>query len=401
MKRLLTLLVAATVVLCGTGVWAANSVVVESRTMGTGAVDCPIHVYIDNDFELNGVVVPLVIREVTPGAFITALKLSWGGRLPAGSGNPLWDIRIVNQFAEPDGTCSPEGFATQTWGDTLKHPVASSPEGAVFAAIKIIGPSLPPGADLSGSLVLTLDVGGTAGTFEIDSTCTDPQNHLQYLDVVGTLHVPSFSKGIVTVEANSPPVAVCQNVAVPAGAGCQAMASVDGGSYDPDGGPVTVTQEPPGPYPLGQTIVTLIVADANCTADTCQGIVTVEDLTPPVVTCPPDTIVSVPQGEPGSIVEFGATATDECGAATVVCNPPSGTFFPLGISTVTCVATDAAQNADTCSFLIAVGTSGGYCNDRPEDVNCDGQVDIFDMNQVIDVTFGIQPESGRCCHLKK
>jgi hypothetical protein len=401
MKRLLALLAAVTVVLYSSAAWSANSVLVESRTMGAGGIDCPIHVFIDNDNELNGLVVPLVVREVTPGAFVTALKLSWDGRLPAGSGNPLWEIRIASQYAEPDGQCHPGGFQTQTWNDTLKHPVASSPEGAIFAAVKIVGPSLQPGVDPSGSLVLTLDVGGTIGTFEVDTTCMDPQNHLQYLDVSGIPFLPSFTKGTITVEANSPPVAVCQNVTVPAGPGCEAMASVDNGSFDPDGGSVTITQDPPGPYPLGQTIVTLIVADENCTADTCQAVVTVEDTTPPVVTCHSDTIVSVPQGEPGSIVEFESTATDECGGVTVVCNPPSGSFFPLGISTVTCIGTDAAQNADTCSFLVAVGTSGGYCNDRPEDVNCDGQVDVFDMNQVIDVAFGFLPESPRCCHLKK
>jgi len=39
---------------------------------------------------------------------------------------------------------------------------------------------------------------------------------------------------------------------------------------------------------------------------------------------------------------------------TVVCNPPSGSCFPLGVTTVTCTATDASGNTATCSFTITV-----------------------------------------------
>jgi hypothetical protein len=34
-------------------------------------------------------------------------------------------------------------------------------------------------------------------------------------------------------------------------------------------------------------------------------------------------------------------------------------LFPLGISTVTCVATDASNNTASCSFLVAMGAAFG------------------------------------------
>ena len=52
---------------------------------------------------------------------------------------------------------------------------------------------------------------------------------------------------------NQVPVAKCKNVTVSAGANCTANASVDDGSFDPDGDPITITQSPAGPYPQGTT----------------------------------------------------------------------------------------------------------------------------------------------------
>lgn len=85
---------------------------------------------------------------------------------------------------------------------------------------------------------------------------------------------------------NSPPVALCQDVTVPTAAGtCGADASVDDGSFDPDGGSVTLDQEPPGPYSLGMTTVTLKVTDTVGAMDSCMAKVTVGDITPPTVSC--------------------------------------------------------------------------------------------------------------------
>src|SRR5439155_14877115 len=57
----------------------------------------------------------------------------------------------------------------------------------------------------------------------------------------------------------------------------------------------------------------------------------------------------------GATVEYPApTATDDCGPPTVACNPPSGSVFPPGCTTVNCIATDAAGNKSTCQFQVCV-----------------------------------------------
>ena len=80
------------------------------------------------------------------------------------------------------------------------------------------------------------------------------------------------------VPANNPPVAVCQNVTVSArGRSCSAHASINNGSYDPDGNRITLTQSPSGPYSLGTTPVTLTVTDPYGGSSSCSASVTVVD----------------------------------------------------------------------------------------------------------------------------
>src|SRR3989442_1574071 len=82
---------------------------------------------------------------------------------------------------------------------------------------------------------------------------------------------------------NNPPVASSRNVTVPAGADCTALASIDNGSFDPDGDPITLSQSPGGPYGPGTTVVTLTVTDSFGASSTSQATVTVVDDTPPSI----------------------------------------------------------------------------------------------------------------------
>lgn len=115
------------------------------------------------------------------------------------------------------------------------------------------------------------------------------------------------------------PVAQCQDVTVPTDPGlCTAEVSVDNGSYDPDGGPVTLQQTPPGPYPLGESIVTLRVSDETGLADTCIATVIVEDLEPPIienVNANPDLLWS-PNHKMVEVVVI-ADVSDNCDTETV------------------------------------------------------------------------------------
>ena len=123
-------------------------------------------------------------------------------------------------------------------------------------------------------------------------------------------------KGVVV---NQPPVAQCKDVSVAADSVCTAAASIDNGSYDPDGDPITLTQSPLGSYPLGDTLVSLSVFDDQGASSQCTGTVTVVDNAPPTITS-----ISVspsvlwPPNHKMVPVNVTATASDNC--AVKKCN---------------------------------------------------------------------------------
>jgi photosystem II stability/assembly factor-like uncharacterized protein len=130
------------------------------------------------------------------------------------------------------------------------------------------------------------------------------------------IYASTYGRGLWSFRIdNVPPVAVCKDVVTDTEPGvCHADADVDDGSYDPDGGPITLEQEPPSPYSLGDTGVTLTVTDDYGYTDTCEATVTVIDNEPPVVHCnAPPTITP-----PDAPISFTSTATDNCSVADTV-----------------------------------------------------------------------------------
>ena len=117
---------------------------------------------------------------------------------------------------------------------------------------------------------------------------------------------------------NQAPVALCSDVTVAAGLDCTAEASIDNGSHDPDGDEITLTQEPSGPYGLGEANVVLTVSDGSL-EDACQARVTVRDQAAPFVSCNAPPSIS-PWEVP---VSFTATGTDNCGLRRVLVRKPT------------------------------------------------------------------------------
>ena len=103
-------------------------------------------------------------------------------------------------------------------------------------------------------------------------------------------------------------------------------------------------------------------------------LVRVGDIHPPVLQCPDE--IEIPcAGPDGAPVEWEIQAKDACSDVTIICDPPSGSFFSPGVTEVKCTATDTSGNVAFCVFHVHVG--GEKCFKR-SDVNADGTVDITD-----------------------
>lgn len=95
--------------------------------------------------------------------------------------------------------------------------------------------------------------------------------------------------------------------------------------------------------------------DAAGNAVTCTQIITVNDQTAPVISCPANITTATPVGSCNAVVNFTVTATDNCGGpVTITTLPASGSVFPMGTTTVTATATDACGNSAVCTFTVTV-----------------------------------------------
>jgi hypothetical protein len=156
-----------------------------------------------------------------------------------------------------------------------------------------------------------------------------------------------------------PPRALCQNRTVNTDAGvCTAAnVSINNGSVDtggPGGGAITLMQAPPSPYALGDTLVTLTVTDTENLRDTCQAVIRVRDVEPPVLQNVPGPIQVEQTALAGTPVTVPLpTATDNCGGALPVTSDAPA-VFPLGTTTVTFSVTDGSGNTTTASTTVTV-----------------------------------------------
>ncbi|MCX6271613.1 MAG: HYR domain-containing protein [Bacteroidetes bacterium] len=117
---------------------------------------------------------------------------------------------------------------------------------------------------------------------------------------------------------------------------------------------------------VGTSVITWVVADLYDNTASCTQQVSVIDAEEPVIICPADYNVDVTPGQCGAYLTYPVAATDNCGGVTIqISGPPPGSFFPLGYTEVSIIATDAAGNQASCSFSAQVSD-----NEPPEITVC-------------------------------
>jgi large repetitive protein len=200
-------------------------------------------------------------------------------------------------------------------------------------------------------------------------TCSNPSGS-QFL--IGTTRVtcqavdtagnPGTCLFNVTVVDRQPPTLNCPAFFSPSSDLTTPSANIllNATATDNSLGPVTVVCTPGGlpavyAFPLGTTPVNCVATDMFGNINTCSYPVIVVDRVPPVLNCPTVAIPNLPGRNFSNISSYPATATDNVNVTSFNCSPqPAGFAYPIGTTSVTCTASDARGNAQSCTFPVNV-----------------------------------------------
>jgi hypothetical protein len=168
-----------------------------------------------------------------------------------------------------------------------------------------------------------------------------------------------FTLAASAVSDADPPILECPSdlTVVAVGTTCTPVVNFNVTAVDGEGGEVVITCTPPSgsPFPLGTTTVTCVATDDSGNAATCQFKITVIRNAWEVGSCPDNLVVPSDASGLGAVVTFATpTITDACFNAPVVCTPASGSFFPIGETAVSCVATFPWGPQEVCRFVVKV-----------------------------------------------
>lgn len=204
------------------------------------------------------------------------------------------------------------------------------------------------GGGISGSTFTAPTPSGTSQTYIITYTfgyCTTTQNITVYRKPTTASAGPdqNICGTSATLAANDP--------TLPGGIGTGIWTLVSGTAT------IASPTSPTSTVNLTSNSATFrwtITNGTTCAAST-DDVVIKKDVTPPVINCPADISTSAATGQCGKAVPYNVTASDACGTTpSLVSGGASGSFFPVGTTTVIWSAQDPSGNQSSCSFEIEV-----------------------------------------------
>ena len=364
-----------------TGSGTTYNVAVTGMT-GSGTVIASIAAGVAHDAATNGntaststdstVTYDTVAPVVTPPVDLTVEATSSDGAIvtfPAATATDAVGVTSLT-YSQDSGTTFPIGATTVTV--TAKDAADNTGTTTFIVTVAdTTAPAVTPLVDLTveatssdGAIVTfpaataTDAVGVTSLTYSQDSGTTFPigattvtvtakdaadnTGTTTFIVTVADTTAPAVTPLVdLTVEATSSDGAI---VTFPAATATDAV-GVTSLTYSQDSGTT---------FPIGATTVTVTAKDAADNTGTTTFIVTVADTTAPAVTPLVDLTVEATSSD-GAIVTFpAATATDAVGVTSLTYSQDSGTTFPIGATTVTVTAKDAADNTGTTTFIVTV-----------------------------------------------
>ena len=181
------------------------------------------------------------------------------------------------------------------------------------------------------------------------------------VDGAGNMAIASQT---VTIQDTIPPkISSLENITLEAKSSKLNLVTIDIPAITDEVGVISITNDAPETFPLGETIVTWTATDSSGNSASATQTITVVDTTSPVIVIPSDVDVEATSLEI-NIVDYGfAQASDQVEVSSITNDAPE--TFPLGETIVTWTATDKFGNISSSSQTISVQV----CGNSPSDYN--------------------------------
>ena len=326
-------------------------------TIPTSASDTPVQLDASRSFDGNGnsAALSFAWTSADGGSFSDATSAITNfvvpAHTPAGTTfHPCVEAGVLSVPANPTATACVTITVT---GDriapvlTLPDPITVEATGAAGAVVTYSASALDA-VDGSVPVQCTPVSGATfaLGSKLVTCSATDSDNNtaqasftVTVKDTTGpVVSVPSDR----TVEATGPSGAAVTYSA-------SALDAVDGSV------PVQCTPVSGATFALGSKLVTCSATDSQNNTAQASFTVTVKDTTPPTLTPTASIVVPATSASGASVTFLRPTANDLVdGTLLVTCDRASGSIFPIGTTTVHCLASDTRGNTGTSSFTVRV-----------------------------------------------
>ena len=269
----------------------------------------------------------------------------------AGSTFALGSTTVACSASDASGNAATAMFAV-TVRDTTR-PVITVPASITAEAVGPNGAAVPftsTATDLVDGPTVVTCVPASGSTFPIGTTtvsCNTADSSGNPASATFTVTVHDTTPPVITVPAN-----IIAEATGPNGAALTFVVSahdaVDGSTM------VSCSAASNSLFGIGTTFVICFSSDSHGNRSTNSFTVTVRDTTPPTLSLPAN-FTTPATSSAGAPVTFTASATDIVDVTVpVVCTPASGSVVPIGTTTVSCVATDHANNARAGTFTVTV-----------------------------------------------
>lgn len=320
-------------------------------------ITCPAPINLVNDPGQCSAVAsysPPTATDNCPGPFVQFLSgLGSGSAFPVGISTETY---VAIDSASNRDTCSFTVTVLDNEAPVISCPAAITLPGDTGSCGTAVSYTPPVGSDNCPNPVTSLISGFASGAvFPVGTT------NVVYEVTDNSGNTASCSFTVLVIDT-VPPTLICPApIVVNAGSGnCDQQVFYNLTAFDNCPGDSLVRTGGLGSgaiFPVGTTLESYLLLDANSNRDSCIFAIIVQDTQAPAISCPPDISRNVDPGQCGANVLYGApTAGDNCANPNIslVSGLPTGGFFPVGTTVNVFVASDSTGNTDSCTVSVTV-----------------------------------------------